>query len=299
MEKLDFGTVKSLTVRCLSELAWRDNALMKQDIVDSGGFDTDQYDVRWTPGNAAGVTVLLQAVDGDGRPHAFLMDTGWDPKYVGEVFRREGVDTMIASGEVEFLFVTHEHIDHFWGVPAVVKLRPDIKILLPASVSDRSRELLLACGHTGEVVEMAPGVEHVLFPGCAAVTFDVGINLQAHGEQVLYFNVAGKGLVTVTGCCHPGIVALLNHARTRFAEPAIHAVYGGLHIAPFDEWGEAQEKLLDKLDEYEVARWACNHCTGLLAVVRMRERGMNVIGGSGRHGSRSDSYLGNGDAITF
>lgn len=299
MEKLDFGSVKTLTVRCLSEVAWRDTARMKQDIVDAGGFATDQFDVRWTPGNAAGVTVLLTAVDGAGTAHTFLMDTGWDPQYVGEVFRREGVAERIASGEVEFLFVTHEHIDHFWGVPAVVALRPDIRILLPAGVSDRSREMLLAAGHTGEVVEMAAGEAHVLFPGCAAVTFDVGINLKAHGEQVLYFHVEGKGLVTVTGCCHPGIVALLNHAREHFAEPEIHAVYGGLHIAPFDEWNETHEKLLDAIERYGVGKWACNHCTGLLAIRRMRERGMNVVGGSGSHGSRSALYIGNGDTISF
>jgi 7,8-dihydropterin-6-yl-methyl-4-(beta-D-ribofuranosyl)aminobenzene 5'-phosphate synthase len=298
MERLDFGTVRSLTIRCLSELAWRDNARMKQDIVDSGGFATDQYDVRWTPGNAAGVTVLLSAEEHDGRRRHLLMDAGWDPGYVEAVLRREGVDAMIASGEVEALVVTHEHIDHFWGVPAVVKLRPGIKVVMPAGISDRSRALLRASGHEGELVELAPG-PHVLFPGCASVAFDTAINLQAHGEQVLYFHVAGKGIVTVTGCCHPGAVALLDYARDHFREAAIHAVYGGLHIAPFDEWGEAQERLLDKLASYGVARWACNHCTGLLAVARMRERGFPVVGGSGRHGSRSDSYLGNGDTITF
>lgn len=299
MERLDFGSVRSLTVRCLSEVAWRDTARMRQDIVDSGGFDTSQYDVRWTPGNAAGVTVLLEAVDGDGRPRCFLMDTGWDPAYIGEVFRREGVDRRIASGEVEFLFVTHEHIDHFWGVPAVVALRPDIRILLPAGVSEKGREMLLAAGHAGEVVEMAAGAPHVLFPGCAAVTFDVGINLRAHGEQALYFHVAGKGLVTVTGCCHPGVVALLRYARERFAVEEIHAVYGGLHIAPFDEWNESHERLLDEIARFGVGKWACNHCTGLLAIRRMKERGMEVVGGSGAHGSRSALYLGSGDTISF
>jgi 7,8-dihydropterin-6-yl-methyl-4-(beta-D-ribofuranosyl)aminobenzene 5'-phosphate synthase len=298
MERDGFGTVRSLTVRCLSELAWRDNARMRRDIDESGGFSTDQYDVRWTPGNAAGVTVLLQAEGMDGQTRTLLLDAGWDPGYIGEVFRREGVDSLLAYGKIGELVVTHEHIDHFWGVPAVLRHRPDIRVRVPAGISPRSRELLRASGHAGELVEMSPGL-HVLFPGCVSVVFDTEINLRAHGEQVLYFDVAGKGIVTVTGCCHPGAVALLDYARENFRGSRIHAVYGGLHIAPFDEWGEAQEKLLDRLAGYGVERWACNHCTGLLAVRRMLERGFPVVPGSGRHGSRSPLWLGNGDTITF
>lgn len=298
MEPADAGTANSLAVTCISELAWRDTARMRRDILESGGFGADQHDVKWTKGNAAGVSVLLRATGLDGRSHTFLMDAGWDPEYVGEAFRREGVDRMIASGEVEFLYVTHEHMDHFWGVSAVTRLRPDIRVLLPRGISGRSRELLRSAGHRGEVVEMAPG-PHVLFPGCLSVTFDVPINLRGHGEQALYFHLEGKGIVTVTGCCHPGSDALLDCARERFPGIPFHAVYGGLHIAPFDEWGEKEERILDRLEGYGVERWACNHCTGILAVRRMIERGMNVVPGTGRHGSRSDLFPGNGDTITF
>lgn len=294
----EFGVVRSLSVTCLSEVAWHDTARMKQDIVDSGGFDIDQYDVQWSAGNAAGVTVLLEATGVDGNTRSFLMDCGWAPEYVSEVYRREGIDQKIASGEVEFLFITHEHMDHFWGVSAVVALRPDIRIILPAGISERSRDLLRSSGHTGEVVEMAPG-SHILFPGCTSVTFDVPINLRARNEQALYFNVEEKGIVTVTGCCHLGATTLLDFARERFPGTAIHAVYGGLHLAPFDEWGEKQEQMLGKLCGYGVERWACNHCTGILAVQHMLKKGMNVVGGTGRHGSKSDLYIGNGDRIVF
>jgi len=84
---------------------------------------------------------------------------------------------------------------------------------------------------------MAPG-PHLLFPGCASVTFDQPIFLKTHGEQVLYVNVEGKGIVTITGCCHPGVLGLLDYAKENFEGfAAFHGVYGGLHIAPFEEWG--------------------------------------------------------------
>ncbi|HEX9190983.1 MAG TPA: hypothetical protein VF847_02730, partial [Candidatus Deferrimicrobiaceae bacterium] len=224
---------------------------------------------------------------------------GWDVAYMDDVFRREGVDRLLVDGKIDLVYVTHEHVDHFWGLPAVVKCRPDVKLMIPAGFSARSKELLAASGHRGEVVEMAPG-PHPLIPGCATVTFDQPIFLKTHGEQVLYVNVEGKGVVTITGCCHPGVLGLLDYAKAHFEGfTAFHGVYGGLHISPFEEWGPPQDELLDRLQSYGVRKYACNHCTGETAVKKMRERGMPVLPGTARNGSRSDLYPGNGDTVEF
>ncbi len=296
---LRLGTAKSLTVRCLSEVSWHDNARMRKDVAESGGLSADQFEVKWTPGNAAGVSALVEVVDGDGRPWKILMDVGWDTDYMDAVFRREGVDRLLADGKIDFVYVTHEHVDHFWGLPAAVKHRPDVKLLIPAGFSERSKELLARSGHRGEVVEMPPGA-HALFPGGATVTFDQPIFLKTRGEQVLYVNLEGKGIVTITGCCHPGVLGLLQYARDHFEGfERFHGLYGGLHISPFEEWGPPQDELLDKLQAFGLRKFACNHCTGETAVRKMRDRGMPVAGGTGRHGSRCDLYPGNGDAVEF
>jgi 7,8-dihydropterin-6-yl-methyl-4-(beta-D-ribofuranosyl)aminobenzene 5'-phosphate synthase len=299
MGKLAIGAAKSLTVKCLSEVSWHDNARMRLDVREAGGLSVDQFDVKWTPENAAGISALVSVTAGDGRPWKILMDVGWDLAYMDAVFRREGVDRLLADGKIDLVYVTHEHVDHFWGLPAVVKYRPDVKLMIPAGFSARSRELLAASGHKGEVVEMPPG-PHLLFPGCATVTFDQPIFLKTHGEQVLYVNVEGKGIVTVTGFCHPGVLGLLSYAKESFEGfSAFHGVYGGLHISPFEEWGPPQDELLDKLQSYGVRKFACNHCTGEIAVRKMRERGMPVLPGTARHGSRCDLYPGNGDTVEF
>jgi len=299
MGKLAIGAAKSLSVKCLSEVSWHDNARMRLDVREAGGLSVDQFDVKWTPENAAGVSALVSATAGDGRPWKILMDVGWDVAYMDAVFRREGVDRLLADGKIDLVYVTHEHVDHFWGLPAAVKYRPDVKLMIPAGFSARSRELLSASGHRGEVVEMSAGA-HLLFPGCATVTFDQPIFLKTHGEQVLYVNVEGKGIVTITGCCHPGVLALLSYAKENLEGfPAFHGVYGGLHIAPFEEWGPPQDELLDKLQSYGVRKFACNHCTGETAVRKMRERGMQVLPGTARNGSRSELYPGNGDTVEF
>jgi 7,8-dihydropterin-6-yl-methyl-4-(beta-D-ribofuranosyl)aminobenzene 5'-phosphate synthase len=299
MRKLAIGTAKSLSVKCLSEVSWHDNARMRLDVREAGGLSVDQFDVKWTPENAAGVSALVSVTAGDGRPWKILMDVGWDLAYMEAVFRREGVDRLLSDGKIDLVYVTHEHVDHFWGMPAVVKYRPDVKLMIPAGFSARSKELLAASGHKGEVVEMPPG-PHLLFPGCATVTFDQPIFLKTHGEQVLYVNVEGKGIVTVTGCCHPGVLALLGYAKEHLEGfTAFHGVYGGLHISPFEEWGPPQDELLDKLQSYGVRMFACNHCTGETAVKKMRERGMPVLPGTARNGSRSALYPGNGDTVEF
>jgi len=300
MSKVDIGRVRSLSIKCLSELSWHDNARMRQDVRESGGLSADQFDVKWTPENAAGVSALIESVDGEGNPRKFLMDVGWDLEYMDRVFRREGIDRMLSEGRIDFLYITHEHVDHFWGLPAALKHNPGVKILIPTGFSEKSKGLLRESGHTGEVAELGPGWPHLLFPGCASVTFDIPILLKTRGEQVLYFHVEGQGLVTVTGCCHQGVLGLLEYATERFdGFSEFHGVYGGLHISPFEEWGPAQEGLLDSLQAYRLQQLACNHCTGVLTVQKMVERGMPVVRGSGKHGSKSDLYLGNGDTVVF
>lgn len=300
MGKVDIGRVRSLSIKCLSEVAWLDNARMRQDVKESGGLQADQFDVRWTPENAAGVSALIETVDGGGRPRKILMDVGWDIDYMDGVFRREGIDGMLSRGEIDFLYITHEHVDHFWGLPAALKYRPAVKLLIPTGFSEKSRELLRTSGHTGRVVELGPEAPHVLFPGCASVTFDIPIFLKTHGEQALYFHVEGRGMVTVTGCCHPGVIGLLEYAEEEFEGfTEFHGVYGGLHIAPFEEWGPAQDELLDKLKSYRLQQLACNHCTGVLTVQKMLERGMPVVRGTGSRGSKSEYYVGNGDTVVF
>src|SRR3990170_1776127 len=298
MSKVDIGRARSLSIKCLSELSWHDDARMRQDVREAGGLSADQFDVKWTPENAAGVSALIESVDGEGNPRRFLMDVGWDQEYMDGVFRREGVDRMLSEGRIDFLYITHEHVDHFWGLPAALKHNPGVKILIPTGFSEKSRGLLREAGHTGEVAELGPGSPHLLFPGCASVTFDIPILLKTRGEQVLYFHVEGRGMITVTGCCHQRVLELLEYARESFdGFSEFHAVYGGLHISPFEEWGPVQEELLEKLSAYKLQRFACNHCTGVLTVQKMLERGMHVVRGSGRHGSKSELYLGNGDTV--
>jgi 7,8-dihydropterin-6-yl-methyl-4-(beta-D-ribofuranosyl)aminobenzene 5'-phosphate synthase len=87
----DFGELKRVKVRCLSETGWWSTPKFLQDIKDSGGMEVSQYKINWTPKNAGGYSALIEAEELDGKVHRFLLDTGWDRGYMDWCFQREGV----------------------------------------------------------------------------------------------------------------------------------------------------------------------------------------------------------------
>ena len=50
------------------------------------------------------------------------------------------------------------------------------------------------------------------------------------GEQALFFNVKGKGLLVLSSCAHGGIVNLVKHAQKVSGIEKVHAVMGGFHL---------------------------------------------------------------------
>jgi 7,8-dihydropterin-6-yl-methyl-4-(beta-D-ribofuranosyl)aminobenzene 5'-phosphate synthase len=299
---LAIGTLKRLKILCISETGWFDNATLIGDVKAAGGMGVSQYTLAWPPlgnlhpDNAAGSSALIEAEQTDGTVHRLLFDTGWNPAWMDRRFAEEGIDQRLQRGEIEALIISHEHFDHFWGIGSTVKHCPALPLYIPEGFHNEGLELIKQAGHTGPITTVHPDQPLVLFPGFALIHFRMSTLLQVQGENVLYFNLADKGLTMVTGCGHGGVLNLLDYARETFAEP-IYAVYGGLHISPFEEWDAEHERLVDQLSEYHIAHFGCNHCTGIKAVQRMTETGLPVVRGSARHGSKTELFLGNGDVL--
>lgn len=302
--KIDMGVLKHLKIRCISETGWFDTPTLLADIKAAGGMDADQYAIDWPPfghrhsENAAGSSALVEAEVTDGEAHKFLFDTGWGPEWMDKRFAEEGVDGMLKRSEIEFLVISHEHFDHFWGLCSVVKHCPHLRIYVPRGFRHEGFEFIRQTGHTGPVTVVDPDQPAIPFPGMAIACFPMETLGQVRGENVLYFNLANKGLNLATGCGHGGILNLLEYGRKTFvAGERIHAVYGGLHISPFGEWDEKHEAIVQALRRYNIQHFGCNHCTGEKAVRRMIELGFPVTHGSAQHGSKTDLYLGNGDSL--
>ena len=104
-------------------------------------------------------------------------------------------------------------------------------------------------------------------------------------------------MAMVTGCGHGGVLNLLDYAGKTFRDgERIHAIYGGLHIAPLEDWDASKQQVVDALATSGITKVACNHCTGRTAV-EMLEQGLSVVRGTAQHGSQTNLYLGNGDVL--
>lgn len=309
--RIDIGAARSLKITCVSEVGWRDTGKLMADMKAGGGPNANQWDVAWDPDNSAGSCSLVEVEALDGRRRKFLLDCGWNPAYMSRRFEENGIDRMLKDGEIEFLFLSHEHLDHLWGLEAVLRLKPDITIIVPGTFQPQAYQLIEgaefakagaknAVHHTGKLIRHSAGGVHPLMDGVASATFDLPILLGIQGEQSIYANLEGKGVVCVTGCCHQTILKFADYAVENLAAgDRLHGLYGGLHIAPFGPLKPEQEEMVRAMGGYGFGKIACNHCTGLPAVEMMTKLGYPVVKGTGRFGSESDLYVGNGDTVTF
>ncbi len=306
------GQCRHVRITCVSEIGWFDGVKLVQQVMSAPNqFETSQWAIPWDSHNAAGSCALIDVEMLDGQHHKILLDTGWSTQYMDKAFQREGIDTMLKNREIDCLVISHEHLDHYWGIETTLKYCPDLKIFTPATFYPEGFELLEGgaftqanCAnhipHQGELVKTEPGSINQLFPGVVLVNFDIPITLRVRGEQSLYFNLKDKGMVCVTGCCHQNVLNLSNYAINNLVDgDNLYGLYGGLHISPHGPLNAESEAVVEQMGQYKYQRIACNHCTGLPAVQKMRELGYPLVSGTGQHGSMSNLHVGNGDRVEF
>ncbi|HTY62815.1 MAG TPA: MBL fold metallo-hydrolase [Acidobacteriota bacterium] len=85
------------------------------------------------------------------------------------------------------------------------------------------------------------------------------------GEQALFFNVRGKGLVVLSGCAHAGIVNTIKQAQRVAGIKKVHAVLGGFHL--INAKPEIIQKTVSDIKEIGPDFIAPAHCTGFEAIV--------------------------------
>ena len=117
----------------------------------------------------------------------------------------------------------------------------------------------------------------------------------------IFANVQGKGLVSISGCCHQGIIQFISMAKKelKYDNDQMYGIYGGLHISPFDDWDPKYDDLVIGLAKWDFKAIGCNHCTGLLTARKFLAAGYPVVQGTAQHRSKSKVYLGNGDTMVF
>lgn len=173
-----------------------------------------------------GVAYLIRT-DSD----TLLMDIGNNPEQVTPApllvnMQQAGITPDTAG----ILVISHNHPDHVGGLRAAGYRAADGDPLLQVSAAYAPQALTVA-----GIVAQTADQPRAIAPGIATLgrmpfvqDFPFWLWQPLGYEQVLAVNVAGHGLVLVTGCGHPSLERIVARAETLFAEPVV-GVVGGLH----------------------------------------------------------------------
>jgi 7,8-dihydropterin-6-yl-methyl-4-(beta-D-ribofuranosyl)aminobenzene 5'-phosphate synthase len=195
------------------------------------------------------------------------------------------------AAEVDALFLSHGHPDHYggllgfleWrGAPLPIYCHPDVfwpKYLMTPRGKvgpwKLEREKIEATGAEltcdKEVKQLREGVfltgeipRRTDFegpmPGAKIVKDGQDMDDPLLDEQALVVNLGEKGLVIVSTCSHPGIVNTVNYAKEFTGNSHIYAVIGGLHLAQVTDAVLAQT--VTGLKESGAELVLTGHCTG-------------------------------------
>jgi len=87
------------------------------------------------------------------------------------------------------------------------------------------------------------------------------------GEQAVFFNVKGKGLVVLSGCAHCGIVNTVKHAQKVTGTEKVHAIMGGFHLIVAKP--ELIQSTVADIKAMKPDHIVGTHCTGFRAMVAL------------------------------
>ena len=218
-----------------------------------------------------------------------LFDTGNNPEIFAQNVKAAGVDLM----KLDFVVISHRHLDHTAGLTHLLSVNPKVKIYAPKDAfgvfgsslpskfyrrqDSLPDEMRYFDGHPEETLtfgtawlegkfvtvdaplEVAPGV-HLI----SLVSETVGT------KELRELSMAvetPRGMILVAGCSHPGIERIVEAAKT--IGPDVHMVFGGFHLPAATDRDIA--RIAAALhDTYDVNLIAPGHCTGEPAFYRFK-----------------------------
>lgn len=246
-----------------------------------------------------GLSYYIETVTA-GKTSTCMFDFGLDPADVMGNIALLGLDI----GKTNAFSLSHGHYDHYTGAVSIIKqnqariaagtpfyvgeeafsrrysLRPGATE--PTDLGQLSKEEIEALGL--KVVEVKTPTE--IIPG-AYVTGNIervtsyekipasqqikrGDKIESDtfpGEQAVFFNVKGKGLVVVSGCAHCGIVNTVKHAQKVSGTEKVHAIMGGFHLIVAKP--ELIQSTVADIKAMKPDHIVGTHCTGFRAQVAL------------------------------
>jgi 7,8-dihydropterin-6-yl-methyl-4-(beta-D-ribofuranosyl)aminobenzene 5'-phosphate synthase len=248
-----------------------------------------------------GFSALVEIRKGS-QVNRILFDTGLTPDGCVENLRRLGRD----PADIEAIVCSHGHFDHTTGLSGLIGRlgRANMPVLIhpefwtqrrlavpgrdPIELPTTSRSALEGAGF--DVIEQRQ--PSFLYERSLLVTGEVdrvtgfekgfAVHQAWRGEswqpdplilddQALIANVAGRGLVILTGCGHAGVINICRYAQRLTGVSKLHAVIGGFHLT-----GQLFEPIIGStvsaLGELAPDVLVPAHCTGWRATHAIARR---------------------------
>jgi 7,8-dihydropterin-6-yl-methyl-4-(beta-D-ribofuranosyl)aminobenzene 5'-phosphate synthase len=156
----------------------------------------------------------------------WLFDTGSNGRVLLANAEKMGVDLSV----VDALILSHPHWDHVGGVDSVLEVAPEVRLFVPDSLSKHWIADLRRMSGGVEVTGEAP---RMLFDD----VWSTGV-MGEIGEQSVVV-ATEKGPIVLTGCAHPGIVAITARA-VEMTGRAPYLVMGGFHLLNSSRGGRSK-----------------------------------------------------------
>jgi 7,8-dihydropterin-6-yl-methyl-4-(beta-D-ribofuranosyl)aminobenzene 5'-phosphate synthase len=186
--------------------------------------------------------------------HRLLFDTGAD----GQALLHNMAALHINPRDIEAVVLSHSHNDHTGGLDALLStgVRPTVYLLPSFPVSFKQ-----PVSQMTTVIEVTP--DQVITEGIVT-TGEMSGNTP---EQAIAIDI-DQGMVILTGCAHPGIVAIINHIKETSGKP-VYLVLGGFHLK--DKTRTEIAAIVQAFRRLGVEHVGPCHCTGEQAIAAFAE----------------------------
>jgi len=181
-----------------------------------------------------------------GTEKTILFDTGGE----GSILLNNMEKLAIEPNDIDIIVLSHIHGDHTGGLRSFLEKNHDITVYLPKSFPKKFKDNIQPYG--AKVIEVERSVEI-----CENVysTGQLGRLIKEHALIIR----TEAGLIVITGCAHPGIVKIVDTAKS-LQKDNILFVMGGFHL----EWTTAGkiEKIISAFKQLDVRYVGPCHCSG-------------------------------------